>query len=55
MIIDDKTDEISIIKSDYDKAVKGGDNLYIMIYPTQDCNLKCWYCYESHIANPLWA
>ncbi len=53
MIIDDKTDEISIIKSDYDKAVKGGDNLYIMIYPTQDCNLKCWYCYESHIANSI--
>jgi uncharacterized protein len=21
----------------------------IMIYPTQDCNLNCWYCYEYHV------
>ncbi len=53
MIIDDTTDELSLIKADYDSTVKGGDNLYIMIYPTQDCNLKCWYCYESHVANSL--
>lgn len=53
MIIDDDTNELSIIKSNYDKAVRGDDSLYIMIYPTQDCNLKCWYCYESHVANSL--
>ena len=22
-----------------------------MVYPTQNCNLKCWYCYETHVLN----
>lgn len=53
MIINDDFNELSIIRTNHEMAVKGSKDLYIMIYPTQDCNLKCWYCYESHISGSL--
>ena len=48
MLIDDKVDEIAELKHNYHEAKYNNRKLYFMVYPTQDCNLKCWYCYESH-------
>ena len=28
-------------------------NIFVIINPSMDCNLKCWYCYENHIANSM--
>lgn len=53
MIINDEFDELTTIRTNHEIAVKGNKDLYIMIYPTQDCNLKCWYCYESHVTGSL--
>lgn len=47
-IIDDKINELTILRNNYYKAKYEDKQLYLMVYPTQDCNLKCWYCYESH-------
>lgn len=47
-IIDDDADELQAIRDAYHKAKYSDRRLYFMVYPTQDCNLKCWYCYESH-------
>jgi uncharacterized protein len=48
MLIDDGIDELDLIKKRYEAAKFRDKRLYLMLYPTQDCNLKCWYCYESH-------
>lgn len=50
-IIDSNRDELSEIRLQNKQAAFNSRELYIMIYPTQDCNLKCWYCYESHVPN----
>lgn len=51
MIIPDKKDELAIIRYKNKIATFSSRELRIVIYPTQDCNLKCWYCYENHIPN----
>lgn len=51
IIIPDDKDELSIIRYKNKIAAFGSRDLRIVIYPTQDCNLKCWYCYEKHIPN----
>ena len=48
MLVDDEKDELALIEQQYTNAKFNNRNLYFMVYPTQDCNLKCWYCYESH-------
>lgn len=30
-----------------------GSEYFLIINPCMDCNLKCWYCYENHIANSM--
>lgn len=48
MIIDNQKDELALLNEKYQKEKFHNRKLYFMVYPTQDCNLKCWYCYESH-------
>lgn len=49
VFIPDDFSELESIRGRYRSAVSGGKDMYVMIFPTQDCNLKCWYCYESHV------
>lgn len=49
-IIPDDKDELDLIRLEHKQAISDEKNLQIMIYPTQDYNLKCWYCYENHVA-----
>ncbi len=48
MFVDDSIDELAQLQDKYFQVKYNNRNLYFMVYPTQDCNLKCWYCYESH-------
>lgn len=48
-IIDDDLDEYNQLMAEYHSSVNSEDDMLITIYPTQDCNLKCWYCFETHV------
>ena len=50
-IIDSNRDELSEIRFQNKQEAFNSREHFMMIYPTQDCNLKCWYCYESHVPN----
>ena len=45
--IDEYEDALKKIK----EQEKNEGRAQITINPTLDCNLRCWYCYEEHLAN----
>jgi len=48
MIIKDSMDELSIIEFN-ENRVKFNEQIHVLnILPTQDCNFRCVYCYETH-------
>lgn len=46
-LIDDEFQEIDYLKQLYKKAIRS-DCYDLTINPTQECNFRCWYCYEKH-------
>lgn len=52
-IISDEIDEYNqqLIKAIEAKSQE--ESFEIMINPTLDCNLHCWYCYENHIKDSI--
>jgi uncharacterized protein len=50
-IIENNIDESARQRMDWDKEEE--NNLSITINPTLNCNMRCWYCYESHNKNTL--
>lgn len=52
-----------IVKMDFDEKqyvintrflnIFNSSEYFLIINPSMDCNLKCWYCYENHIANSM--
>ena len=47
-IIADDRDELSEIRLLNKLDTISSKNYHLTIIPSLDCNLKCWYCYESH-------
>ena len=43
-IIDEKFNELSFIKLQNNRVIYSSNRYHIIINPTLDCNLKCWYC-----------
>ena len=48
-IVDMDVDEIVLYENLCLRRRFSKSNYDLTINPTLDCNLKCWYCYESHI------
>lgn len=48
-IVTDENDEQKKYLSSVQERKFSKDINHIIVNPTMDCNLKCWYCYESHI------
>ncbi|MDR0206182.1 MAG: radical SAM protein [Bacteroidales bacterium] len=48
-IVENNIDEYEYIKN-FSREIDNNSKEYkLMLNPTLDCNLKCWYCYENHI------
>lgn len=50
-IVDKAVDELGNIRFTHKKQTFKSRDYFLMVYPTQDCNLQCWYCYENHVEN----
>ena len=46
-ILEDTADEDKLVAQKYEALQNKGEYL-IMILPTYSCNLRCWYCVQSH-------
>jgi uncharacterized protein len=47
-IIKDDINEIQALIEKKEKVLSSEDYFRLTLNPTMNCNLKCWYCYESH-------
>lgn len=47
-IVSNKTDEVSIIESIFNKIIRK-PHYTLMILPTYSCNFSCWYCVQHHV------
>lgn len=50
-IIPDNTNEMQEVIASIRKELDDDEEYSITINPTMNCNLRCWYCYEDHLAN----
>lgn len=48
MIVDDNIDESDSVIKSWELHDCSKEKFSIVINPTLDCNLRCWYCYEEH-------
>ena len=46
-------DEMKSWVDEINSNLQSDDYVRITINPTLDCNLGCWYCYESHLKGSL--
>lgn len=46
-------DEMKNCVDEINSKLQSDDYVRITINPTLDCNLRCWYCYESHLKGSL--
>ncbi len=46
-VLDDDTDEDALLEKKF-RATLSENLLHVMILPTYQCNLRCWYCVQNH-------
>ena len=50
IIVPDDLDETKAIYDRMDENMRSNDNFYLIVNPTLQCNCRCWYCIEHHVA-----
>ncbi len=48
-IVNKNESEITKLEKDINRIDRNQTILHIHVNPTLDCNLRCWYCYETHL------
>lgn len=52
-IVDSSIDEAENAINSLITNLARNDNFYLMINPTLQCNCRCWYCIEKHVAGSI--
>ncbi len=52
-LVDSNEDELSAILNNMINDLKDKTLYHVIINPTLDCNLSCWYCYENKIPHSM--
>lgn len=47
--VSDRVDEFERLKQKAYQIATFDKSFFLIINPTLDCNLRCWYCYENHV------
>lgn len=50
-VVEDSVDETELAINLVTQRLSSPEKLFLTINPTLDCNLRCWYCYETHTTN----
>lgn len=48
-VVDDEVDELNLVKNLFLIKRFSLKAYHIIVNTSLDCNLKCWYCYETHV------
>ena len=48
MTVEETVDEVSQAIEHFEEQDRNPSSFGIIVNPTLDCNLRCWYCYETH-------
>lgn len=46
-VVEDHIDEMDLVREEFDRQ-RHSDLYMLMILPTYQCNLRCWYCIQEH-------
>lgn len=46
-VLEDNVDEMELVRNEFEQQ-RFSDQYMLMILPTYQCNLRCWYCVQEH-------
>lgn len=46
-VVEDEVDELELVKRKFESLIRPWE-YYLMVLPTYQCNLRCWYCVQNH-------
>lgn len=46
-VVEDQIDEMDLVRKEFERQ-RHSDQYMLMILPTYQCNLRCWYCIQEH-------
>lgn len=52
IISDDFNEQVEVMR-EVDRNAKTSSCFHLIINPTMNCNVQCWYCYENHHNNTI--
>jgi uncharacterized protein len=50
-LVEEDTDESALVNKSRMDEINDTNMLHVIVNPTLDCNLSCWYCYEHKVAH----
>jgi uncharacterized protein len=49
ILIEDDANELETLIEEHENALSNNSVFELTLLPSLDCNLRCWYCFETHV------